>query len=222
MNYAIRLSLPYADISGIFELWSNRSTKGVIYEHEADDEVKRTHCHIGLIGTDCKAEALKRMFKGRTGKGNEFWSFKEWDGSDTYITYMSKGYLDAKKAKQFSKEELDESRSKWVSMTPDPKKENSKEFYSICEAVLEKARKTPGCYTCKLVPSDMSYGASLEAREVIADPGKVYDILLKELKTHRIMTEMNQLTRFMVTIMREDLNQGEEIKNSVFRRIFSK
>lgn len=120
-NYAIRITLPYVDCSGIIRLWSSRCRSLIVYQHDADAEVSKTHVHIGLVGTEVKHEALKRMWVDCPGKGNEFWSWKEWQydvvtdmNYDKYLSYMSKGCLAPVFIKNFSEELVENSRQSWV------------------------------------------------------------------------------------------------------------
>lgn len=125
-DYAIRVTLPFEDCSGSILAWFGRASSGVVYEHEADADIKQTHIHIVLFGSQVEDEQLKRMFRllcKTPGKGNGFWSFKE-----TYldedkverpidegaITYASKGNLQPKYSKLFSQEQLETLRMKWV------------------------------------------------------------------------------------------------------------
>jgi len=113
VSYAIRVSLPFSDCSGIIQRWFDRSTTAVCYEHEADDKVSRTHIHLALTGVDCKEEALKRMWKNAPGSGNGFWSFSQIK-EDKYWVYMTKGTLRPKLVKNISPAELEEHRKSWV------------------------------------------------------------------------------------------------------------
>lgn len=94
-----RISLPFSDISGAIGVWEKHFTKCLIYQHEADEDVQRTHCHLLLEGVNCSIETLKNDFKFQLpniGKGNELWSWshsKEYTTTDKYITYMTKGNL---------------------------------------------------------------------------------------------------------------------------------
>lgn len=54
------------------------------------------------------------MWTDAPGKGNEFWSWKDWNGTETYLTYMTKGKLRPKFAKNFSNEEVERFRQAWV------------------------------------------------------------------------------------------------------------
>lgn len=214
--------------------WSNECESIIVYEHEQDSKVKKTHCHILMMSCQVKDEAFKRKFKklyNTDRKGNDLWSWEHKNRANpdiSMITYMSKGKLAPVFVKNISPSLVDELRQKWVVLTPassvasDSKKskDKSKEFYSICERVIEIARETHGVYENRLVESEFG-SHSLMLQNVIVNPGKVYDILLQELKKNRIMTEVNQLTRFMTTILRDDMNTGEEIKKTVFKRLFS-
>lgn len=137
-HHAIRVSVPYADMAHIIDLWAEKSSFCVAYEHYADEEDKTAHVHIGLYNTTVKAEALKRMWKDAPGKGNEFWSWKEASPIDIdwcvdelkkanadldkirlnkelkYLIYMAKGCLLPKFNKRFSNSILEYSRQNWV------------------------------------------------------------------------------------------------------------
>jgi len=113
-NHAIRISMSYDECKEVIFKWLERCNKAIAYEHEADDEVSRTHVHIALYGCEVRAEALKRMWPDAPRKGNEFWSFKDADESSRFITYMSKGKLTYKVIKNFSNQEVDRFRQEWV------------------------------------------------------------------------------------------------------------
>lgn len=120
-DWKARITLPYTDCSGIIQLWFDRCSKAICYEHEADDEIKKTHIHLALIGCNCQEEALKRMWKNAPGKGNSFWSVTPCDDPDRYLTYMSKGKLRPKSIKLFSEDQVESSRLAWVDPVKDDK-----------------------------------------------------------------------------------------------------
>lgn len=113
-SYAIRITLPYDDCKPIISQWADRSSSLIVFEHLADEEISKTHIHIAIGGCEVKTEALKRMWSNAPGKGNEFWSWKDWDGTDKYITYMTKGKLSPKFVKNFLSDEVERSRQGWV------------------------------------------------------------------------------------------------------------
>ena len=113
-NHAIRITLPYEDCKTIITKWSDRSSRAIVYQHDADEKVRQTHVHIVLYGCNVQAEALKRMWKEAPGKGNEFWSWKEADESSRQITYLTKGKYAPKFIKNISEQEVETSRQSWV------------------------------------------------------------------------------------------------------------
>lgn len=115
LHHAVRVTLPYESVKHIVSQWADRSTSAIVYQHTADEEISKTHVHIGLYGCEVKAEALKRMWTDAPGKGNEFWSWKEATPEpDKYITYMSKGNLAPVFVKNISEDLVERSRQNWV------------------------------------------------------------------------------------------------------------
>jgi len=122
-NFAFRISLPYGECSEkVLEYLEPLSDKLVIYEHEADDDVSRTHIH-GLI-MDCSRsdDTLRNnLFKVNYTKNYELKStYKTKNGvypvDAKYITYMSKGHLDPKYCKGFTEEEIAAYKAQWKDM----------------------------------------------------------------------------------------------------------
>lgn len=145
-NYSARVSLSYEDLSGVFTTWSESCEKMVVYQHDADDEVNRTHCHLLML--ECKyktPEALKRQLFNRLSvadKGNSFWSWKA-DSDIKFIVYMSKGKLRPVFVKNFSPAELEELRLQWKEPTPKgnlltEKKESTKTKYDLIEDMMKE------------------------------------------------------------------------------------
>lgn len=115
MNHAIRITLPYDDCKHIVRQWADRSVTAIVYQHDADEQISKTHIHIALYGCEVQAEALKRKWIDAPGKGNEFWSFKEAAlEPDKYVTYMSKGKHTPVFTKNISDEEVERFRQLWV------------------------------------------------------------------------------------------------------------
>jgi len=147
-NYCPRVSLSYQDISGVVQEWSETCEKMVVYEHQRDAKVNRTHCHMLLINCKYKTpEALKRQFHSRvktTMKGNELWSWESKYGepNDSFIKYMTKGTLAEIFSKNYSPAELEGHRLQWQDLTPKgetlltEKKESSKSKYDLVQEML--------------------------------------------------------------------------------------
>lgn len=120
-NYAPRISASFADISGVISQWYNLCEKVAIFEHPADRTVKRTHCHLLLMGCTVKAEALKRRFTKEYPNegGNKFWKWEsKREPSVPIIRYFSKGRFHSKYLQGITQEEEEHYRSLWVGDKP--------------------------------------------------------------------------------------------------------
>lgn len=122
-NYAPRVAMAYQDISGVVSKWASLCQQVIVYEHEADSKVKKTHVHLLMLGSSVKEEALKRLFhkdiKGLKG-GNDLWSWSHKGCKDPdlqFITYMSKGRLHPKFQQNISDEVVEDYRLKWSEPT---------------------------------------------------------------------------------------------------------
>lgn len=122
MNYAPRITVSYADASGVLAEWADTCEHMCVYEHSADGKVSQTHLHILMLGCNLGKEALKRRFykmlPDETRKGNALWKWESERPPDrSFITYMSKGKLCAMFLKNFPQAEIEDLRSKWVEPT---------------------------------------------------------------------------------------------------------
>lgn len=150
-NYAPRVSLSYADMSGVVEEWSTSCEKMVVYQHDPDEEVNRVHLHMVMINCKYKtAEALKRQFHSRVEtalKGNALWSWEHKQDPDlSFITYMSKGILRPVFEKNVLPAEVEGYRLKWIEPTPKgkdlltEKKESTKSKYDLLQEMISEVK----------------------------------------------------------------------------------
>ena len=125
-NFAFRVSSSYDEtkehLATLFELCE----KVAIYQHDADEEISRTHIHGLLIGCTKGEDTIRnRFFKGKYQSADyelkTRYEVKEglmqvkrkYDVDDKYIIYMSKGVLDPMFLKVFTKEETDAFKAQW-------------------------------------------------------------------------------------------------------------
>lgn len=117
-SYVCRVSLPYDEVQSFIDTWSAKITSLLVYEHEADEKVKTTHCHFLIQDSEVQDEQLKRYARQKFPalKGNGSWAWKVYDPEKgkTYISYMTKGNLACKFNKNFSPDLLERSRLAWV------------------------------------------------------------------------------------------------------------
>lgn len=98
MNYAVRISRAYEQIQEVVVRIEGVCKNLVVYQHDADEEVSRTHCHMLLVSCEVSTDTLKNWFKKQLGDVNKTdWSFKaaatELDKMTGFMTYCSKGHI---------------------------------------------------------------------------------------------------------------------------------
>lgn len=108
-----RITRPYSDLSGVVARWALRCERLVVYEH-IGEQTEKTHIHAAIYGAGCDKKTLKNDYSFLQLKGNEDHSWKEWDGVDTAITYMTKGSLDPKYVKGYTEGQMNDLKSKWT------------------------------------------------------------------------------------------------------------
>lgn len=119
MNYAVRITRPYDALQEVVVKFVNACKNVVVYEHEEDAKVARTHCHLLLVGCPVSTDTLKNWIKKRLGDVNKSdWSFKaaplELQENLGFITYASKGKHEPKFNNLVSPDCLAELTAKWV------------------------------------------------------------------------------------------------------------
>lgn len=187
----------------------------LICQHNKDEDVKTTHCHIAVkcIKTQAKTtksacetlrDKLPKEIKGqgqffvsdRTTKTREIY---EWDILCRYILKGDEGLM-MWKTDNITDEMIAEWRSAFVEAKKElleklPKlKEKQKEYtqWDVIEQVRNEGTKheqltNKGYYIITVKPSKENY-----------------DLLLDKLDKYRIRTSMNELERIWLTVIRED------------------
>lgn len=126
MDLAIRVTRPYEEVKE----WLNniKADKLIVYEHESDTEVSRTHIHMLIVKSELKPDALKARYKKLYGTIEaKDWSFKAADDNQgRYLTYMSKGCIQPKLTKNYDDEYVKNCMSEWVEPKTNLKLEDGK------------------------------------------------------------------------------------------------
>lgn len=121
MLYAIRLTFPYEKLKDFFD----RFEKAVVYQHDADESVSRTHVHA-LLEMSVSTDTAKNWVTKSVGyrPKSDMWSFvsklQKQPVTMEYITYMTKGKLEPVMLKGYDKELCDKYKARWVNhIVPD-------------------------------------------------------------------------------------------------------
>lgn len=210
MDYAIRVSRPYADLSGIVSLWKDRAQAVIVYEHSADEEVNRTHIHMLLVDVDVKDERLKRIAHtiDSTLSGNKDWSFKlTTTNVDKYITYMTKGRLSPMFVKNFSLDRLEELRLQWVEEKPPPP------GTSPASPVSTKCNRPTHFEIFGEMLAD--YYNIKKTQESIPTEAQVIELIVLVLRQHKMKSHPKMVSEFMAMIAYDDHDTREAYYRSI-------
>lgn len=97
--FAVRITRSFDELKPFFQkiVTSHPDSVLVVFQHDADEEVSRTHIHAAMINVNPSTDTLKRWIKDALDVksfSRYDWSFKQLEGLDRYVTYMSKGKLE--------------------------------------------------------------------------------------------------------------------------------
>jgi len=129
----IRISHPWEKVKPLIERWTQHFSAAAVYQHDADEETNRTHCHMVLTGLNVGRKRLRQIAEQMSFpiKGNENCSIVEYDGSETPYVYMAKGSLDPVYLKGFTQENADKWKASWtVPNHREPKLPKLEEIYN--------------------------------------------------------------------------------------------
>ena len=180
-HYAVRVTHSFLQARPIVHEWAMRADKVLVYEHSKDTNTARdkTHIHMLLVNTSIDKKQLRNI-AGATGvpvKGNEHMSFKMAEEPfGTYITYMTKGVLDASYNKGFTPEELAQYKHDWITPHEYVKETPWSKLY---DAYAPEAPKPP---------TPEQYASVI--RQWVEDPNpnavipNAQDVYIRELESH--------------------------------------
>lgn len=115
-SWFVRVHRTYEEIHPWIQNLDTKCDKLVVYEHEADEEVSRLHCHLIIVGYTTSDETMKQQLIKCLGQRPEKTDWA-WDpdlrSEEDAITYMSKKHLQAKFVKGYSDEYVAECSAKY-------------------------------------------------------------------------------------------------------------
>jgi len=117
-DYMVRITHSYQDASGVVALWASRADKVVVYEH-VGEATEKVHIHLVIAGCDTHKKQLRNigMATGLPLKGNEYCSFKKFDGNIITMIYCTKGKFDPSFIKGYTMDEANKWKSQWRAHT---------------------------------------------------------------------------------------------------------
>lgn len=217
MNFAFRVHDEFCnvDLSELYELCD----KVAVYQHDADEEVNRTHIHGVCIGCSKKEDTVRKLFKGKYEYALTFKNKKTGgEVNSTYIAYMSKGCYEPVYVKNISDEEValgkslgykPEKNDKKGSHTDKQLAKKGLTHWDIVEYVRSKAHKVN-----VLKQTDIG----LCSVPAYADYGQIYDLLVSKLEECKIKTHQSDLERWFCTIVRNDASAEAVVKENILKK----
>jgi len=113
-DYMVRITHSFQDASGVVALWAARADKMVVYEH-IGEATEKIHVHLVIAGSSIDKKQLRNiaMATGLPLKGNEYCSFKKFDGNTIAMIYCTKGKFNPSFIKGYTPAEADKWKSLW-------------------------------------------------------------------------------------------------------------
>jgi len=143
----IRVSRPYDDLKEFIEKLADACEVLVVYEHQADDSVSRTHIHAYVEDPKVSTDTMKNWVrKALNPSGILPFVFPKADWSFTsatdrgFITYLSKGHLDPLFVKGIEEEACRLLKTEWVDKPV--KKGKVQYILKVENPVQQKLRQT--------------------------------------------------------------------------------
>jgi len=143
----IRISHPWEKVETLVDKWSKHFSACVVYEHEADEEVKRTHCHMVITGLSVGRKRLRQIADAIAFpiKGNENCSIVAYDGGEVPYVYMAKGSLEPVYSRGFDQSHHTRWKDAWV--IPNARESKLPKIEEMYDSFRDKAHKTSPNWT---------------------------------------------------------------------------
>lgn len=230
-NYHTIIHKPYSELTDISVLWADTCQAYAIAEHEADDEVPRTHCHILMIGCNHKKDYYQKKlalaFVGINGRKDFRFNTQTHNTKDPItkkgLWYLMKGDAGALKfSKNFSNEEVEEALRHY-----DPQKAqraisastDSKDKINQWKIVLEIREKLQIKNIDLLSNGVQLVDISTTQATFSQDYNHIMDVILDVLDKYEIKTGMYDIERWFVSVVRQDQQWRSQIKDKIFSKL---
>lgn len=227
------IRLPYADISGIAEIWAKSCKAMAVVEHPPGKE-GNIHCHFMICDPSIKVDTFhKQRIKAGINTPNISWISTavqkgEFKGQlytrSNLLKYLIKGKLRLNFVKNISPAQVEEATSSWVEPVlgndtkTKPPKPDSQTHYQVCQDIIKKAKaEHPDWFQVSIT----NYFAEDEDDFTLRSDyhRHMWDLMIKELNKRKIRTSINELERFYTTIMRSDYETKTLLFQNFWRKI---
>lgn len=123
-----RITREFRDVSGVLMSWAEQSVAWYVYQHDADEDINRTHVHFLFRGSKASVKNLKERqnYKDLNLSRTDH-AYKEWDENKgaMYLAYMTKGKLQP--VMTSDNEECELAKANWKPLASVEANKNKKE-----------------------------------------------------------------------------------------------
>lgn len=180
-----RITRSYDEAQEFCHWLTDKCLQMIVYQHDADEQVSRTHIHIYVVGVNVTTQSirnkLKQCFEGIFRSDFKLECQKEYD--DKVITYMSKGCLQPSLIKGFSQELIQTRTAEWQEPERKPLVQYKIKTESPAEAKLRQ-NELIDCMFKRIQETDCS----------------VLDAVLFVLKDQRVITSRYKIRDYVDTM----------------------
>jgi len=162
MNVFGRITREYSAISEWVEALP--CERIIVYEHQADEEINRTHIHFYITKCEIKPDAMKSRFRTKYGaidKGDWAFALQQKNGealNEGAITYMSKGSLQPVYNKGWTAEEIQPLKMLWQPPAKTMLKAVDGKLVRVVDESSKKTRKQLLELMCADLPHEIDRG----------------------------------------------------------------
>lgn len=214
----------YDEQKVLYDRITQASEQFMVCQHDADDKVNRTHCHVLIENPKRTVQTLRSWIHeaGCGGRGN-YAIFSNYTRDDLGV-YMVKGDKAHVKVTSFTDEQVRLWEQQWVNRekkleSPDSAKlPGVKTQWEIMSEILAETRAAPGVWEKLSEITTGDDGLIPEAVWICKNHRFVWNIMLKHLAINKIRTSSHELERWYVTMMRE----SRETSDAIFKKIYEK
>lgn len=206
-DWAIRITRSYDELDGWVQHLADKCERAIAYEHEADEEVSRTHVHLVIIGYSTSDETMKaqirKHFNTKTFPKTDWVFDNELRDERKAITYASKKDLQAKFNKGYEATFVAECSAEYLPPDEYAKKGRGKTQYKVIAEKPEVSKKRQNDLLDEMIKRYKSGYPMDKYLEDCTYPFKasfVVNVILEVLNEHRVIFGRYKVRDYFDTI----------------------
>lgn len=220
------------DCSGFVTYLAENCARMLCGQHDEDDEIATTHCHVMLVSPTITSQAIEKARKkyGLVGQGNSLLKVtqktREPYDEDILGSYITKGRIEnIQSYSGYEHHDLVRFCKTWVpreKFAEAKKKEcelkKDKSHWDLIERVWKRLLDVPGIWEEILQFNDSGIQKTLNYTGLDC----AFNMLVEELNRCRVRTSRNELERFFVTLIRHDYGSKIVIKQAIMKSVLGR